>query len=573
MNSNIEKKSAINFKGVLLKLRAVLHPTRSPLPLFMGTLALLLAAGIVAAGAFFSQGHSTLALVALVFAVILCCTLTGYRIADVINDLRKSGAMLSQWRQLFFNAQWGIALVSAYDRKLLLFNPAFATMHGGERVALFGCVVDSLYAPAHKDELAFNLTKVLERGHCRFETECLSADGSRVPVLIDGSAIKTAQGSTGFIVLNVLDISERRLAEQRLRESESLLAQAQAQVRLGSWRLDVGQDRLEWSEECRRIFAAPADEPLTYQRFLDAVHPDDREMVNRSWQEALQGRPYDIQHRIVVGGKTHWVREMAKLEFAADGEVCVGVGTVQDITDMKLKELELLRSRAMIRELAAHNERIREEERSRISRELHDEMGQWLTALRLDAAMLQMRMAPTDHQLDRTLCDMKSSIDNMIKVVRDIASSARPEALDAGLVPAAQWLLASFQERTGVTCSIECDLEQAANTLELDEPRTVAAFRILQESLTNVARHASATEVSVSMTRDNEEFSMSILDNGVGFDPRVVRERGGFGLMGMRERALIFGGISNIESQPQKGTRVSVRIPLSASERNTGVEA
>lgn len=562
-----------SFQRALLKLRTALHPTRNSSSFFMGTLALLLAVGIVVAGGFFSQGHSALALGALLFAVILSCALGGYRIASEINDLRNSGAMLSQWRQLFFNAQWGIALVSAYDRKLLLFNPAFATMHSGERVELFGCTVDTLYAPAFKDELAFNLAQVLERGHCRFEAECVSAGGIRMPVLIDGSAVKTAQGFTGFIVLNVLDISERRLAEQRLRESESLLAQAQAQVRLGSWRLDVGQDRLEWSEECRRIFAAPADAALTYQRFLDAVHPDDREMVNRSWQDALQGLPYDIQHRIVVGDETLWVREMAKLEFSADGQVCVGVGTVQDITDMKLKELELLRSRTMIRELAAHNERIREEERSRISRELHDEMGQWLTALRLDAALLQTSIAPADHQLDRTLRDMKSSIDNMIKVVRDIASSARPEALNAGLLPAAQWLLASFQERTGVSCSIQCDLEKATDSIELDEPRTVAVFRILQESLTNVARHASATEVSVSMARDDEEFTMSVRDNGIGFDPQVVREGAGFGLMGMRERALMLGGISSIESKPHKGTRVSVRIPLRTSDHSIGAGA
>lgn len=573
MTSNTDMKSAMSFKGALLKLRAVLNPVRSPLPLFMGSLALLLAAGVVAAGSFFSRGHAALAMAALLVAIVICCALAGYRIAVVINELRDSAATLSQWRQLFFNAQWGIALISAYDSKLILFNPAFATMHGGERLALFGATIDSLYAAPDKDQLAFYLAQVMVVGHCRFEAECLGAGGSRVPVLIDGGTVKTAQGSTGFIVLNVLDTSERRLVEQRLRQSESLLAQAQAQVKLGSWRLDVRKDTLEWSEECRRIFAVPEDAPLTYQRFLDAVHPDDRERVNRSWQDALLGLPYDIQHRIVVRGETLWVREIAELEFSEDGEICIGVGTVQDITDMKLKELELLRSRTMIRELAAHNERIREEERTRISRELHDEMGQWLTALRLDAAMLQMRSVPGDNQLAKTLCDMKESIDNMIKVVRDIASSARPEALDAGLLSAAQWLLTNFKERTGVSFSIDFDPEMAAETFGLDEPRTVAAFRILQESLTNVARHANATEVTVSMTRDDEEFKMSICDNGDGFDPRIVRDGAGFGLMGMRERALMFGGISNIESRPLKGARVTVRIPLAASHRSMGEEA
>lgn len=573
MTSNTDKKSAMSFKAAISRLRAALHPVSSPLPLFMGIVTLLLAAGIVVAATFFSQGHTALALAALLLAIAICCALAGYRIVGVMYDLRHSATTLSQWRQLFFNTQWGIALVSAYDSKLILFNPAFATLHGGERMELFGCTIDSLYALPDKDELAFHLAQVLEHGHCRFEAECLGADGRRVPVLIEGSTVKTAQGATGFMVLNVLDISERRIAEQRLRQSESLLAQAQAQVKLGSWRLDVNQDTLEWSEECRRIFAVPADEPLTYQRFLDAVHPDDRERVNRSWNDALKGMPYDIQHRIVVRGATLWVREIAELEFSAAGEICIGVGTVQDITDMKLKELELLRSRTMIRELAAHNERIREEERTRISRELHDEMGQWLTALRLDAAMLQMRIVPSDNQLARTLCDMKESIDNMIKVVRDIASSARPEALDAGLLSAAQWLLTNFKERTGVSFSIDFDPKMAADIFGLDEPRTVAAFRILQESLTNVARHSNATQVTVSMTRDDEDFSMSISDNGVGFNPRIVREGAGFGLMGMRERALMFGGVSSIESRPCKGTRVSVRIPLAASYRNMRAEA
>lgn len=573
MVSNTSKNSAMSVKSVLLKLRAALHPVASPLPHFMGSLALWLVAGIGAAGAFFSQGHVASSVAALLAAIIICCALAGYRIAVIIKELRSSAATLSQWRQLFFNAQWGIALVSAYDSKLILFNPAFATMHGGERLALFGATIESLYAVPGKNELAFHLAQIMALGHCRFEAECLGADGRRVPVLIDGSTVKTAQGNTGFIVLNVLDISERRVVEQRLLQSESLLAQAQAQVKLGSWRLDVRKDTLEWSEECRRIFAVPADAPLSYQRFLDAVHPDDRERVNRSWQDALLGLPYDIQHRIVVRGETLWVREIAELEFSENGEICIGVGTVQDITDMKLKELELLRSRTMIRELAAHNERIREEERTRISRELHDEMGQWLTALRLDASMLQMRSVPGDNQLARTLCDMKESIDNMIKVVRDIASSARPEALDAGLLSAAQWLLTNFKERTGVSFAIDFDPEMAAETFGLDEPRTVAAFRILQESLTNVARHAHATEVTVSMTRDDEEFSMSISDNGVGFDPRVVREGAGFGLLGMRERALMFGGVSSIESRPLKGTCVTVRIPLAASHRSMEAEA
>lgn len=219
---------------------------------------------------------------------------------------------------------------------------------------------------------------------------------------------------------------------------------------------------------------------------------------------------------------------------------------------------ELFRSRQMIRELAAHHEKIREEERTRIAREIHDEFGQYLTALRMDTAMINIRYGEGNPELKRHLANMKETIDTTIGVVRDLAAALRPAALDMGLVSAAEWLLAGFEERTGTRFHLRAPTED----LGLDNERSTAAFRILQEALTNITRYAQANEVHVTIDLADEALVMVVMDDGIGFDPAEVRVRKTFGLLGIRERALMFGGESKVESEPGSGTVLRVRIPL-----------
>ncbi|MDT8429867.1 MAG: sensor histidine kinase, partial [Pseudomonadales bacterium] len=244
------------------------------------------------------------------------------------------------------------------------------------------------------------------------------------------------------------------------------------------------------------------------------------------------------------------------------------LGTVQDITAMKTKESELLHSRELVRRLAAHNENIREEERTRIARELHDEMGQYLTAIRLDTALIEKRFAEQNQELAQMLNTVKNGIDASIKAIRDVATSLRPLALDAGLVSAAQWLLSGFESRYGIHCILTVDGEEYA----LDDSRTTAIFRILQESLTNIVRHANANRIVVRIVFNANELHASVSDNGMGFQVDNINQGKHFGLMGIRERVLIFGGTSMIDSEPGKGTRLSVFIPRFHTERRPAEE-
>ncbi len=263
-----------------------------------------------------------------------------------------------------------------------------------------------------------------------------------------------------------------------------------------------------------------------------------------------------------MNGAVKWVRERAELESDDTGKLSRGIGTVQDITELKHHENELLRSRQSLRELAAYHEKIREEERARIAREIHDELGQYLTALRMDTAMLNIRYGPANQDMAAFIVRMKQTIDATITVVRDIASALRPSALDMGLISAAEWLMGQFEERTGILGRLDVPEEEPA----LDNERATAAFRILQESLTNITRYAQASEVTVSIRVQDAILVMEVRDDGVGFDPMEVRDRKTFGLMGIRERALMFGGESKIDSMPGRGTALHVRIPLEKGE-------
>ncbi|WP_363161415.1 PAS domain S-box protein [Thiobacillus sp.] len=472
---------------------------------------------------------------------------------------KQNEGLLAKWQHVFAHAEWGVVVYNVVTERIELMNPAFARMHGFTVEELADWPIAGFFAEECRTELPDKIRLIHETGHHIWETWHLRKDGSRFPVQVDASAVKDEAGRVLYRIVNVQDITMRRRTEDILRESEAHLARAQAQGKLGSWQLDIAHDVLEWSAECYRIFALPADVPLSYQAFMDCVHADDRVYVDRAWRAAMGGTPYDIQHRIVAAGQVKWVRERADLEFAADGTLLRGVGTVQDITELKRHENALLRSRQNLRELAAHHEKIREAERTHMAREIHDELGQYLTALRMDTAMLGIRFGEGNPELAKQAASMKQTIDTTIGVVRNLAASLRPGALDMGLVSAAEWLLSGFEGRTRIRCRLYAPEEH----LDLDEERGTAAFRILQESLTNVARYAEASEVSVRIELVGGVLEMDIRDNGIGFDKAEVRVRKTFGLMGIRERALQFGGESRIESEPGAGTSLHIRIPCS----------
>jgi signal transduction histidine kinase len=232
---------------------------------------------------------------------------------------------------------------------------------------------------------------------------------------------------------------------------------------------------------------------------------------------------------------------------------------LRDITRRVRGEEALNRSREELRELASAMNSIREQEKSRIARELHDELGQALTALKLDVTWLAERTPAGQTTTAEKLGAMQAMIDRTVAAIRRISSDLRPLILDdLGLVPAAEWLAQDFTQRTGVPCQ----LVVGSGDLEFRDPHATAIFRILQETLTNVARHAEARRVEVALDRTDGRVTLDVRDDGRGFSTGDPRRPNAFGLVGLRERAQLLGGDVSIESRPGRGTSVHARIPL-----------
>lgn len=212
-----------------------------------------------------------------------------------------------------------------------------------------------------------------------------------------------------------------------------------------------------------------------------------------------------------------------------------------------------------LRELIDHQERIREDERKRIAREIHDELGQHLLALRIDVSLLKEKAHNSSAKREERVDEILEHIDAAVKSVRTIINNLRPTVLDLGLVPSLEWQAKDFQRRN----KMECYLTIHDDNLKLDDERSIVLFRVLQEALTNVVRHAEATEVQIELLKDNDKLIMRVADNGVGMPKVRNRKIKSFGLAGIRERIGMLNGEFSIDSGDH-GTILTFAIPVKA---------
>jgi len=250
------------------------------------------------------------------------------------------------------------------------------------------------------------------------------------------------------------------------------------------------------------------------------------------------------------------------------GEPIKVFGATQDVTELKRAEEKLKATTEQLRALSASVQSAREEESKRIAREIHDELGGALTSWRWDLEEIRDEMSVPLDALQ--VATARNKIEGMIKLtettldtVRRLASELRPAALELGLVEGLEWQVLQFENRTGIPARLECALEK----VDLDNGQATAVFRILQEALTNIQRHAQATHVTITCWEESGQFVLTIKDNGRGITESERSAPQSLGLLGMRERAHLVGGEISVEGVEGKGTKISVQVPLS----NTGL--
>ncbi len=456
-------------------------------------------------------------------------------------------------------------------QRIVMINPAAQRMFGCTAAEALGSDL-SRFIPqrlrsAHAGHVRdFIETGVNERPMAeRLPVTGLRANGEEFPAAITITRAEGAGpfGSGRFFTALLCDLSVEHELKARL---DALQQQFRSIFELSPnavW-IAEGERVVFANRACAALFAAPSRESLVGRSIYSLLHPQSHAAVRREVAQALASQvPVPLlQERIErLDGQVRDV-EIALAPLPDSGNTTLQM-VISDVTQRKLDAQDEERSRAALRGLSRRTVEAREDERRRIARELHDDLGQRLTALKMELASLKPRSPKAQDRVGAML----EMLDETVASVRRISADLRPMMLDdLGLSAAIEWLARDAARRMGIEISVSLDECEPP----LGERASIALYRMVQEALTNVGRHTRASEVRVELRQRDQALTLTVVDNGVGFSERAMQKEGSFGLMGIRERADMLGGDMQVDNAPGGGGRVTIRVPLAnatAAER------
>jgi signal transduction histidine kinase len=316
------------------------------------------------------------------------------------------------------------------------------------------------------------------------------------------------------------------------------------------------------SDDCYRLLGVGPEALLQdAEVFRTLIVPGDRETYDAALARSAEHlTDLNWEGRIQLPGsdETKWIN-LRSSPRQADGAALLWEGVIWNITQSRLAEIEIRRSRAQLQELSDHVQKVKEDERARIAREIHDDIGGNLTAIKIDLLWLTNRL-PNDYKsLHEKAGAIERLVDRTMETTQRISRDLRPGTLDLGLIAAIEWQAEEFQRRMNIPCEVVTSHDDIA----LDQDLCVAIFRIFQETLTNISKYAQASRVEVSLVVGEDVVVLEVCDNGRGIAQEQIHKPGSFGIRGMKERARSLGGDVEIEGAPGTGTRIKVEIPLS----------
>ncbi len=387
------------------------------------------------------------------------------------------------------------------------------------------------------------------------EITAINKEGREFPIEL--SVIPIRQGDDFFFCAFIRDITERKLAEERIFREKELSDTAVNSLPGIFYMFDINRNFLRWNKNFELVSGYGPEELKTLPP-LRFFAEDDRELARQKVEQTFREGEAELEARFLTrqGEKIPYLFTGRAITY--NGVLCM-VGTGIDISELKKAEQELAATNESLRKLTGYLQQIREEERSHIAREIHDELGQQLTVLKMDISWLNKKIDTKEEKVKERLRDLVGMVDKTVKSVRKISSELRPSMLDdLGLPSALEWQGQEFEKRSG----IKVNLLNSAGDYKLPNNVAITLFRIFQEGLTNVARHAEASEVWVTLQAAKDYLSMEIRDNGKGFVVRDIENKKTLGILGMRERISLISGTFSIESSPGKGTCIRVNVPI-----------
>ena len=317
------------------------------------------------------------------------------------------------------------------------------------------------------------------------------------------------------------------------------------------------------SADCARLLGvSPETLHANAGVFRELIVPPDREGYDQALTRSadkLTDLNWEGRIQLPASDETKWINLRSSPRVLDDGAL-LWEGVIWNITQSKLAEIEIRRSRQQLQELSDHVEKVKELERTRIAREIHDDIGGNLTAIKIDLLWLTNRLPSDQKPLHEKAGAIERLVDRTMETTQRISRDLRPGILDLGLIAAIEWQAEEFQRRMG----IPCELTTSDDDVFLEQDLCVAIFRIFQETLTNISKYAEATRVDVSLVVGEDVVVLEVFDNGRGIASDQLSKPGSFGIRGMHERARSLGGDVEIEGVPGSGTRIKVEIPLPA---------
>ena len=389
------------------------------------------------------------------------------------------------------------------------------------------------------------------------EVNVLNKEGKEF--MVEFTNVPLEQNGIKYFCTFMRDISQRKLWERELKDSEQKYKMLFENNPLPMWMFTIpGRKVIEVNNAATSHYGYSREEFLNLN-VVDLRPEEDKPLFMEEARKFSQGiRTAGVWRHKKKNGEIIYV-EIFRDDIIYQGQP-VRLVLANDISEKFRTEERLKESYEELRTLASHLQEIREEERAVIAREIHDELGQQITGLKMDVSWISKRLQSEEKTIHLKIKSILELLDETVKTIRKIATELRPSILDdLGLIDALQWYSLEFEKRYKIPVSFQTAMDE----LSITKNASIGLFRIYQESLTNVARHSGATFVNSRISINNSVIELTIEDNGKGFDATQINKKKTLGLLGMKERTIMLGGNYIINSEPGKGTAVIVSVPLS----------